>query len=446
MKRDNYDLWKLGKIFKYYHRERVIVDKLYDNIQKEIKEAEKHNIYAPPEFNTHLQRFYERVKRTQTNILVIYSDREKLEMATQRYGEEIMKDENKNKIGEEKNLFKDMFKEVENEEDALKKELGSDYGYIKGKSSLNNNSGNLIPKGEKSFDEKEEDDKLFDEEDKNKVKEDLLIDTHKIMHKYKNWNNFKNYICNLITVVNENSVSVERKSYLIDLKAKSLYGDFKPTNCGIYILIIIFYLVLLFFEIPLKIYYFLPIEIKRSFYGNLITSMIPAIFYFFIFNYAIIHHRYLSGDLIFGKHKSESINFYNFISFVLNYCDAMFFHSIWILGKNDISSGLEPKYFDVFYLPSVIIHINNRFLGLDFFVNIIPYISMFIIIISIFNATKFSNIKIKKKEIILFNENADFFYNEKNLYSNFILGCGCFIYIDKNLRHLYRTISEIIAQ
>ena len=68
--------------------------------------------------------------------------------------------------------------------------------------------------------------------------------------------------------------------------------------------------------------------------------------------------------------------------------------------------------------------------------DIIPYISAFIIIISIFNATKFSNIKIRRKERFLFNENADYFYNEKNLYSNFILGCGVLVSIKKNMDRL----------
>ena len=79
-----------------------------------------------------------------------------------------------------------------------------------------------------------------------------------------------------------------------------------------------------------------------------------------------------------------------------------------------------PYYFDVFELPEI--------KGFKF----IPLISMIIILISIFNAAKFSNFKIKQKEVILFNENADFFYNEKNLYTNFIRGCFLLISFKKN--------------
>ena len=88
-----------------------------------------------------------------------------------------------------------------------------------------------------------------------------------------------------------------------------------------------------------------------------------------------------------------------------------------------LNNFFEPKYFDVFELPEI--YIKN--------INIVPLISMFVIIISIFNAAKFSNFKIRRKEVILFNENADFFYNENNLYSNFILGCGVLFSVEKNI-------------
>ena len=68
-------------------------------------------------------------------------------METNQYIEE----EQKNKNNGEQNLIKDMFKEAKNEEDeALKKELGSDYKYIMGE----NNNDNLIPEeeyGEKPY-------------------------------------------------------------------------------------------------------------------------------------------------------------------------------------------------------------------------------------------------------------------------------------------------------
>ena len=113
-------------------------------------------------------------------------------------------------------------------------------------------------------------------------------------------------------------------------------GKYKKPNPIIFLPIIIFYIILFFLEMPWSIYEWFPLAIK-NFYGNLFIPFSSIIFYFFIFNYAIIQHRYISGNLIFGTNMSGSINFYNFISFVLNYCDAMFYHSIWVLKKNKFS-------------------------------------------------------------------------------------------------------------
>ena len=444
--RNNYDLWKLGKIYKHYVRERNNVDKVIDEIDKEIKEAEKHNIKCPPEFNDHLKTFQDRINEAKKNILIIHCDTKNLEMETNQYIEE----EQKNKNDGEQNLIKDMFKEAKNEEDeALKKELGSDYKYIMGE----NNNDNLIPEeeyGEKPYYERDEENNLIPEKEEiNEKNEDLI--SERTLRKYKNWNNFKIFICRKMTKAIEDSIRVKRKSYLIDLKTRTifeLFKGFKKTNCIVYFGIILFYIVLFFFEFPINIYLLFPNEIKKSFYGNLGISIISAIFYFSIFNYAIIHHRYTSGDLIFGKNESDKVNFYKFISFVLNYCDSIFFHSLWIFSKNNIYDDyrIEPKYFEVFNLPNLFVNIKNIFysgkyyyMDLNIKIDLFPLLSLLFILISIFNAVKFSNIKICRKEIILFNENADFFYNEKNLYSNFILGCGCFIFICRNLIHLYRN-------
>ena len=132
--------------------------------------------------------------------------------------------------------------------------------------------------------------------------------------------------------------------------------------------------------------------------------------------------------------KKNQVNFYNFISYILGNCDAAFYHSIWVLRKYKVEKkddyNFYPYYFDVFELPEI--------KGFKF----IPLISMIIILISIFNAAKFSNFKIKKKEVILFNENADFFYNEKNLYTNFIRGCLMLIKLKKKLDENIQKFKE----
>ena len=422
--RDYYNFWKLGKIYKYYNREKVNVNVKYEKIKKEFEDAvNKYNLKPPKEFLEHFNKFEDNVIKTQKNLLFIISDQEKVQFATNKYKDEklnemkeeinnLTKNEETKKLYDEKNDFNEMFKDAEKSEEELRKELGSDYEYIMGGNKNDNKNENvpLIPINHSKFDK---------------------------------WETFEKYICELMTDVIESSLSVERKSFLINTKGVELYiGKYKKPNPIIFLPIIIFYIILFFLEMPWSIYEWFPLAIK-NFYGNLFIPFSSIIFYFFIFNYAIIQHRYISGNLIFGTNMSGSINFYNFISFVLNYCDAMFYHSIWVLKKNKLSESIkkdenididnvvnkylnnffEPKYFDVFELPEI--YIKN--------INIVPLISMFVIIISIFNAAKFSNFKIRRKEVILFNENADFFYNENNLYSNFILGCGVLFSVEKNI-------------
>ena len=163
-------------------------------------------------------------------------------------------------------------------------------------------------------------------------------------------------------------------------------------------------------------------------------------FYFFIFNYATINHKYISGNLIFGKNKSSNFNFYKFISFILCFSDALFFHSVWVMKKNMDDNDINVKYFEVFNLPQILI---GR-------MDIIPYLSLLIIIVCVFNAAKFSSFKLKIKKcnfskvIFLFNENADFFYNEENLFSNFILGCGVLFCIKKNMNKIMQLLGDIL--
>jgi hypothetical protein len=458
--KQNYDIWKLGKIYKYYNREKLVVNGKYKTIKKDIEKANNyHEMSLPYEFKDHFEEFKRRVEITQRNLLFIHSEREKVKYATDIYKGDYKKEQKMQIINDnnddrnnnnyqnledssedESIMIDDIFSEAKNEnEESLKAELGSDYQYIYGNSEpedINNEQSALLPINTEDGHEN-----YLDIKNKN-------LNIRRIDKHFKNFNNFKNYICDLMTEVNESSISVERKSFLINTKGVEILAieagqGRKAPNPFIFIPIICFYIILFFLEMPWSIYDWIPKEIKTNFFGNLCISISSIMFYFFIFNYAVIHHRYMSGNLIFGKKESNCVNFYNFISYVLNICDAVFYHSVWVLRKyklnensiniQDINKVLEyfnyyfvPKYYDVFELPEVYIKGND----------IIPYISAFIIIISIFNAAKFSNIKFRRKERILFNENADYFYNEKNLYSNFILGCGVLVSIKLNMDRL----------
>lgn len=450
--KQNYDIWKLGKIYKYYNREKIVVNGRYKIIKEEIEKANHdYGINIPPEFRQHFELFKRRVEITQRNLLFIHSEREQVKYATDTYKNDYKKEKQMKNINynnnnyednndDESSMMDDIFSEAKNEdEESLKAELGSDYQYIYGNSGfgdINNEQSALLPTNIEDGDG----DYLERKNQNSYIK--------RIDKQFRDFNNFKKYICNLMTEVNESSISVQRKSYLINTKGVEILAveagqGRKAPSPYILIPIICFFIILFFLEMPWSIYDWIPKEIKSNFFGNLCISISSIMFYFFIFNYAAIHHRYMSGNLIFGKEESNCINFYNFISYILNICDAVFYHSVWVLRKykvnenaidfHDISKVLEffnyyfvPKYYDVFELPEV------NYYGYD----IIPYISAFIIIISIFNATKFSNIKIRRKERFLFNENADYFYNEKNLYSNFILGCGVLVSIKKNMDRL----------
>ena len=61
-----YDIWKLGKIYKYYERERLIVKSRTQKIE-DIKNNIKYDI--PKEFQNHYERFKKRISYTQLNLL-----------------------------------------------------------------------------------------------------------------------------------------------------------------------------------------------------------------------------------------------------------------------------------------------------------------------------------------------------------------------------------------
>lgn len=423
----SFDIWKLGKLYKYYEREKLIVNSRAKKIEDIIKRSD-HSF--PYDFNKNYKKFKMIVYITQTNLLTFefsYEDIKKMKQGTNDYkkqkdmAEMVNLNEGNNYINSnESDPFNDwieqMFFKVENDEERLRRELGSNYDYLFVKKYKNN--------GE------EEDDDNLDNENVG-INSDLISS-----NRYEDWESFKNRICDLMTEVIESSVSLQRKSFLLSKKSMDILkiegGEGEKRSSAVFIPIILFYIILFLLEMPWSIYEWIPKYFKKIFFGNICISLSSIIFYFYIFNYAIIHHKHMSGDLLFGKNNSGSVNFYNFISYVLGNCDAAFYHSIWTLRKykvdedeigNNDDYDFFPKYFDVFELPEL------YYKGID----IIRYTSIIIIIISIFNSAKFSILKIRRKEICLFNENSDFFYNEQNLYTNYILGVQVLIQEKKKL-------------
>ena len=459
-----FDLWKLGKIYKYYFREREIVNKRFEEINNDINEAiNTYHMEIPAVFMDHYERFKEKVEETQKNLLFLVSEKKSVFDATMKHKEDEMRKNEKLKFDE--NFYKEMFQYVDKEEKTVKKQVALDKSY-----QLDDSMSNL---NESDFDFSEDGDdydefegmteeelkaqlgsdyeammekrnkKLKAKQNKDYIApihiEEKLIITEK---KFQTFDNLRKYICQKMTKVIKASNSVQRKSHLISQKGIILLDVNNYlntyTNCRL-VPVAIYFCILIFFELPVNIYGFFP-SIIQGFIFDLVFGIITTSFYFFIFNYATINHKYISGNLIFGKHRSSNFNFYKFISFILCYSDALFFHSVWVMKKNKDEYRNDVKYFEVFNLPEVL------FQDID----IIPILSLIIIIICCFNAAKFSVIKLKIKKfnfvkvLFLFNENADFFYNESNLFNNFILGCGVLFCIKKNMDRILQILGEII--
>ena len=406
--REFYTIWKLGKIAKYYFREKDVIQLKYRKIKSKYKKIKDR---LPKEFKDAYNKLKNMKRECMSNHVLVHKSNMK------RVKE--IAEKNQDTINSDKKL-----------------EVIKDYDpNIKEKLTENrkNNISDILNETTKDED----------------ISKEELIKSNTELYKEYIWDNCndknKNFLLEEMTQVKRNLISIQRKSFLMNRKGiKLLLDNDEEPNCAIPLGIAIFYIILFLFEMPWSIYDWFPNE----FGYNLLISFISISFYSFIFIYSVIHHKYLSGNYIFGNRKSDSVNFYYFLSYVLSYCDAMFYHSIWVLSKqkkyekpsvnysyNSYNSKYSiyssrkyclPKYFEVYELPEIPVK------GF----NIITIINIAFIIISIFIATKFSNLKIKKKQILLFNENADFFYNEKNLYFNYILGCGSMISILDNIIHL----------
>ena len=427
---ENYNIWKLGKLYLYYEREKINIKKNYDKIKIEIEQYFKeHPNHINDDFNKKVEEFEKYVKFSLTNIIYIEPDIEGINLSNEKYrkkyefnnDQEIMslikKNENGNFIDEDDN-----FNDTDNR---------------------NINLNNQNDQKEINFLEKntEKCKRNFENEEKSGCCTNCsscCFSCCKCCKKgekiYENFKEFKNEICSLMDIVYESCVSIQRKSFLINQKYIDLFSDEKKQNClkrflnclkinliKLFFIILGIILIVLEFSIfELKI----PNNIdkdKEYKYTLLIWLIffISVITYFLIFNDSIIHHQYIEGEIIYGLKKSQNVNYYNFISLMFDLINALLFHSVWVLNK---SQNIEAKFSKVFILKPIYYQEQN----------IIPYISFSIILICIYNTVTFSKLKIGGKTKIVFNENADFFEFNENFYGNFYIGCGCLIFIAKN--------------
>ena len=244
---------------------------------------------------------------------------------------------------------------------------------------------------------------------------------------------FKNEICDSMDEVYETCASIQRKSFLINLKASQLFISQKESKIWIKFrfFFFIFLIILLFFlellgEIFERIIILLLNNGKLSDYITIIIIFfVSIVLYFIVFIYSIIHHKYIEGELLFGKKKSQNVNYYYFLIEILNLCNALIFHSVWVLNR---TKHINARFCNVYILINRnLMEASKENLNVD----LVSLLNFFIFFVSLYIAISFSKIKICSKTII-YNENADFYGFNKNFYINFYLGCGCLIFIAKN--------------
>ena len=466
--KENYNIWKLGKLYIYYEREKKNIIKNYNLIKKEIEEYYKeYQNKINDDFKHNVKKFEDCVYSSLKNIFYYEPDIEGIKFSNKKYTKNYI---NKNKKAE--NLFGlnkineniDNINEenIDNKNEENIDNINEENIELNSNIDIDNKNVNL------EYQNRDEEINLCEKNDE-KYKYNLLKEgksnkkciEYNIIHcccgwisckcltccnccidcncckrnqKYKNFKEFKNIICLLMDEVYELCVSIQRKSFLIDQKYKICQEENKLDNdcckcflqccldCGVVCIWFILLLILLIVEYP-TFEISLNKDINAGYLLNLyiwIIFFFSSLFYFLIFNYSIIHHQYIEGNIIFGKKQSQNVNYYTFISLMLDYINALLFHSTWVLNKNQT---INSKFSKVFILKPIII--NND-------INIVPYISIAFIIICIYNTFTFSKIKICDKNYIVFNENSDFFGFEEKFYGNFYIGCGCLLFISKN--------------
>lgn len=403
--RDNYDIWRLGKIYLYYERLKHKIEAKFNEIQNEIEEYSKEHLNEiEKEFFDNYEKFKIHINNCLLNIINIEPDIEGVKLASKKYKKKFIENiENKDNLNDQLN-----------------------------EKSYDINNNEEIEYLEKNSEACRKQLKKYD-----KFKKCLILSCccsnkkEKQKRIYKNFTQFKNVICNLMGEVYENCVSIQRKSFLINLKAEQLFGkEIRCKNC-IYrfrtFIFFFFLFILILLELPFSInyFYFLNDGNLSDYIKIIIIFFVFVVLYFIIFTYSIIHHKYIEGELLFGKKQSQNVNYYYFLIEILTLCNVLIFHSVWALNKENY---LNAKFRNVYIILKIIIREGStKEIPLD----LISFLSFLFIYISIYIAFSFSKIKICGK-ILIFNESSDFFGFDENFYGNFYLGCGCLIFIAKN--------------
>ena len=392
---ENFYIWSLGKIFIYYIQETEAIIFGYNEVKKKYEEfnTENNNI------DNNLENKWEKFKTDIEKIInnkIIQAELDNVEYATKTYKEKFEDENNKVKIA------KDDFKTIDKRIEAIKKTYTNE---------------------------------LF-------AKKVCCLCCKKIKSDYEK---FKEDICDTMIKVYEESMKLLRKNKLIEKIGNKLLNlkDYNINCCRslkcIKCLWILFLIFLIILELPINwqitsSYSLENFLIILSFYSIL------SVYFFSIFIYSIINHKYIQGELVFGKNLSEVNNFLNFILVVFSLFNASIYHSLWIVNKK---GNIRAEYYNIFYLPKndiELIKSNNSILTS----NIASLGNLALIIIFIFIASKYTELKICNKVLFVFNENTEFFFSEYDFYLYFIIGCACYINIKKNPKKFYYGEKEFL--
>ena len=402
---ENFYLWKLGKVFIYYFNELTAVKECYEKADKKYNDYNSKDI-KDKEFDG-FKIHWESIKPNIEHILSTKLLKVKLDFSP-------VVDKYENKAKEKKdNENNNSNKSEKDKEEGITKE-------------------NLNEKIQK-----------IKNEYKERILAKRLFNFCNCCAKQKSeFCQFKDDICDKITIINEEVAKTFRKAYILDkiiVKLKNInYHEiscFRSLKCikGLWI---VFLIILIFLESPFQKLDEDEEEISISYnFINFLTALliysVSVIFYFSIFIYSIINHKNIQGDLIFGK-NSEILNFLNFINLVFSLYPAAIYHSLWVFNKDGF---INAKFYEIYFLPENIINIpvgdkNYTIKSLD----IISYSTLAIIIISIFISSKYTELSFGGEPFLVYNENTEFFFSGIDFYLYFILGCICNSY-DSELKY-----------
>ena len=414
--KENFYIWRLGKVYSYYNKESESIKEGCKTAKDKYEEYLKKNPNNP-DFKTNWDIFQSKIENILSNKL-IEARLDKVQEVSEKYFEEVREEKEKEKekqkqeINNSKNNENNNINsnEINNEIDAEKKK----------EEEIKNDKEN-IKKDIKKINEmiKEEKEKYI--EDKNILKKCLCCCKRK---KQNQFDEFKENTCHIMTRVYEEALKLFRKSYLIDCLAEKLIKPININCCRqsycIKTLWFVFLFILILLELPWSIDELHSQYSFIDFIETFLMFLFVVLFYFSIFIYSLINHENIGGELIFGENLSENVNFVYFLLTIQNLFNAAIYHSFWVLNKRAI---FKAKYLDVFFLPENTIDFSIG--GSNFSINtldLVIYGSLLIILISLFNASKFSK----------FNENTEFFFSNTEFYLYFILGCACYINILEN--------------